>query len=50
MKRSIPGPWSPMEFSIPLGVSAMRGVGRPDRGCSITLLVTTAPIAVMSKN
>ena len=39
-----------MEFSIPLGVSAMRGVGRPDRGCIMIDFVTTAPISVMSKN
>ena len=28
-KASIPGPCSPMELSIPDGVSAIRGVGRP---------------------
>jgi hypothetical protein len=38
-----------MEFNIPLGVSAMRGVARPDRGASMMLLVTIAPIVVMSK-
>jgi hypothetical protein len=46
----MPGPWSPIELSIPLGVSAMRGVGRPDRGRSCTDLVTTAPIVVRSTN
>ena len=50
MNRSMPGPCSPIELSMPLGVSAMRGVGRPDRGWSITLLVTIAPMDVMSKN
>ena len=39
----MPGPWSPMELSIPDGVSAIRGVGRPDRGSRIMVLVTTAP-------
>ena len=27
---SMPGPCRPIELSMPLGVSAMRGVGRPD--------------------
>ena len=49
-KASIPGPWRPMEFSIPLGVSAILGVGRPARGATITDLVTTAPILATSKN
>src|SRR5215831_16328081 len=49
-KASIPGPCSPIELSIPLGVSAIRGVGRPDRGASMTDLVTTAPILATSKN
>ena len=35
---------------MPLGVSAMRGVARPERGSSMMLLVTTAPMDVMSKN
>ncbi len=39
----MPGPCRPIEFSMPLGVSAIRGVGRPDRGASMTDLVTTAP-------
>ena len=50
MKSSIPGPCKPIPLSIPLGVSAIRGVARPDLGLSITLLVTTAPIEVMSIN
>ena len=49
-KASIPGPCRPIELSIPLGVSAIRGVGRPARGASITDLVTTAPILATSKN
>ena len=40
----MPGPCSPMELSMPLGVSAIRGVGRPERGLSMMLLVTTAPM------
>ena len=28
----MPGPCRPIELSMPLGVSAMRGVGRPERG------------------
>jgi hypothetical protein len=39
-----------MLLSIPEGVSAMRGVGRPCRGFDITDLVTTAPISFKSKN
>jgi hypothetical protein len=31
-KASIPGPWSPIELSMPLGVSAILGVARPARG------------------
>ena len=49
-KASIPGPCRPIELSIPLGVSAMRGVARPFRALSITDFVTTPPIVVMSKN
>src|SRR6266702_2878526 len=49
-KAPIPGPCSPIELSMPLGVSAIRGVGRPLRGASITDLVTTAPILATSKN
>src|SRR5947209_5231908 len=41
----MPGPCRPIELSIPLGVSAMRGVGRPLRGCSWIDFVTTPPIA-----
>ena len=39
----MPGPCRPIELSMPLGVSAIRGVGRPDRGRSMIDLVTTAP-------
>ncbi len=46
----MPGPCSPIEFSMPLGVSAIRGVGRPDRGLSMTDLVTIAPILDTSMN
>ena len=49
-KESIPGPCSPIELSIPDGVSAIRGVGRPWRGLVITDLVTTAPISLKAKN
>src|SRR3954452_12246754 len=45
---SIPGPCNPMELSIPLGVSAIRGVGRPLRGWSWIDFVTTPPMAVRS--
>src|SRR3954463_11389629 len=44
-KASMPGPCSPIELSIPLGVSAIRGVGRPLRGGSWIDFVTTPPIA-----
>ncbi len=46
----MPGPWSPMEFSMPLGVSAIRAVGRPERGLSMTDFVTMAPILDTSMN
>ena len=46
----MPGPCRPIEFSMPLGVSAIRGVGRPDRGRSMIDLVTTAPSSATSKN
>src|SRR5215470_8216047 len=49
-KASMPGPCSPIALSMPLGVSAIRGVGRPARGASITDLVTIAPILETSKN
>ena len=48
--ESMPGPCRPIELSIPLGVSAIRGVGRPDRGPSMTDLVTMAPILDTSMN
>jgi len=46
----MPGPCRPIELSIPLGVSAIRGVGRPARGLAITDLVTMAPILETSMN
>src|SRR5450631_4187410 len=46
---AIPGPCRPIELSIPLGVSAIRGVPRPDRGSASTVLVTKAPSSAMSK-
>src|SRR4051812_45101429 len=45
---SMPGPCSPMELSIPLGVSAIRGVGRPLRGWIWIDFVTTPPMAERS--
>ncbi len=39
-----------MVLSIPLGVSAIRGDGRPARGSNMTDLVVTAPISATSKN
>ena len=39
-----------MELSIPEGVSAIRGVARPERGLSIIDLVTIAPKSVKGKN
>src|SRR5450631_4487465 len=48
-KAAIPGPCRPIELSIPLGVSAIRGVPRPDRGSASTVLVTKAPSSEMSK-
>src|SRR5450631_733851 len=46
---AIPGPCRPIELSIPLGVSAILGVPRPDRGSASTVLVTKAPSPAMSK-
>ena len=46
----MPGPCRPIELSMPLAVSAIRGVARPDRGSSMIDLVTTAPSAATSKN
>ena len=46
----MPGPCKPIELSIPLGVSAIRGVGRPVRSFDITDLVTTPPISRKGKN
>ena len=46
----MPGPWRPIESSIPDDVSAIRGVPRPDRGAARTNLVTNAPRLDTSKN
>ena len=43
MTASTPGFWSPMEFSIPPGVSVTRGVGFPIRGLSVVPLQQIAP-------
>ena len=50
MKASIPGPCKPIELSIPLGVSAIRGVARPVRTFDITDLVTIPPMSRRGKN
>src|SRR4051812_21613885 len=50
MNALMPGPCRPIELSMPLGVSAMRGVARPDRGAVMIDLVTTAPSCATSKN
>ena len=47
---SMPGPWRPIELSIPEAVSAMRGVPRPARGAAMTVLVTKAPSSETGKN
>src|SRR6266487_1102774 len=47
---SMPGLCRPIELSMPLSVSTIRGVGRPARGSSMTDLVTTPPIFDTSKN
>ena len=47
---SIPGPCKPIEFNIPLGVSAIRGVARPARGLVMIDFVTIAPMSRRSKN
>jgi hypothetical protein len=47
---SMPGPCNPIEFSIPLGVSAILGVARPERGLTEIDLVTTAPSSSKLKN
>ena len=46
----MPGPWRPIELSIPEAVSAIRGVGRPERGSRMTVLVTNAPSSETGKN
>jgi hypothetical protein len=40
---STPGFWRPIAFSIPDGVSAIRGVGMPFTGRGVTLFVTMPP-------
>ena len=45
----MPGPCNPIEFNIPLGVSAIRGVARPLLGLIITDLVTIAPSSLSGK-
>jgi hypothetical protein len=39
-----------MELSMPLGVSAIRGVALPERGLRAMDFVTTAPISLRGKN
>ncbi|CAB4943066.1 unannotated protein [freshwater metagenome] len=46
----MPGPCNPMELSIPEGVSAILGVGLPDRALTMIDLVTIAPISFNGKN
>ena len=41
--------WSPMELSMPAGVSATRGWRLPPRGAIVTPLLTTAPRALILK-
>src|SRR5512132_4709917 len=41
-KRSRPGFARPIAFTIPAGVSAIRGGGFPSRGWSVTVFVTNA--------
>jgi hypothetical protein len=43
MTASTPGFWSPMEFSIPPGVSVTRGVGLPILARSVVPLQQIAP-------
>ena len=45
---SMPGFWSPTEFSMPQGVSAMRGVGLPTRGSVVVPLKEKLPSIRMS--
>ncbi len=45
---SMPGPCRPIELSIPDGVSAIRGVGRPERGSRRIDFVTTPPSVATS--
>ena len=48
-KASMPGPWRPIELSMPDAVSAIRGVPRPERGAAMTVLVTKAPSSETGK-
>ena len=41
----MPGPWSPIEFSIPRSVSAIRTGGFPSRGSGVIVFVTKASSA-----
>ena len=43
MTASTPGFWSPIELSIPPGVSVTRGVGLPMRALSVVPLQQIAP-------
>ena len=38
-----PGFWRPIAFSMPAGVSAIRGIALPERGCGVMPLETKAP-------
>jgi hypothetical protein len=43
MKRSTPGFCSPMELTMPAGVSATRGGGLPFRAAGVVVLGSMAP-------
>ena len=43
-----PGFWSPIALSIPPGVSAIRGIGLPERGSGVMPLEMNAPSFWMS--
>ena len=45
---STPGFWRPTALSIPPGVSAMRGVGLPNRGDRVVPLKEKVPRQLMS--
>jgi hypothetical protein len=46
----MPGPCNPIEFNMPLGVSAILGVALPARGLVMIDFVTIAPMSRKSKN